>query len=142
MKLLGTRPSNLHIRPNMVNFVEEDEQGLHFHYAINEPWTLYLGERLIYRKKAKMNVIEKAWERDFYSLLELRICLDAYMALQSRKNFDLMVNGTIVSLRHFEVVFLRQEIESVVRQMKEEVGKWEIRPPEQRVPLEHLYAVS
>lgn len=142
MKLLKTKQEILQIRPNMVNYIEEDERGLHFHYATNEPWALYLGSQVLYRKEAKMNVIEQAWERDFYSLLELRIQLDSYLASGSKNPLELNVKDAIVPLRHFEVLFLRQEIEGIVRFIKAENGKWEVRPVGQRVPTEHLYAVS
>lgn len=135
-------PKGFNIKPNMVNYIEEDKRGLHFHYALNKPRTLYFGDAVLYRKEPKMAVIEQAWERDFYSLLELRISLDAFLALETKENFDLEIKGESVQLRHFEVMFLRKEIESVVRSMKDEPSGWEIRPEGQRVPDEHLYAVS
>lgn len=141
MKMMGIKKAKLELRPNMVNFLHEDERGLHLHYSLNKPWTLYLGDWILYRKEAKMTVIEQAWERDFYSLLELRISLDAYLALDTKKNLKLKVKGKLVHLRHFEVLFLRREIESIVRSMKGEPGGWEIRPEGQQVPDEHLYAV-
>lgn len=142
MKMLGTKQGNLEIRPNMVNYVEEDERGLHFHFSLNKPWTLYLGDWILYRKEAKMTVIENAWERDFYSLLDLRIHLDTYMASGNTEMLTLEIKGQVVHLLPVEVMFLRKEIESIVRWMKFETNKWELRPVGQRVPEEHLYAMN
>lgn len=110
----------IQLRPNMVNYLEDTEQGLTYHYATNKPWTLYLGNLILYRKTERMAVVEKAWERKLETFLNLRIQLDAYMVSRRNKGIDLVLNGQTVHLRTAEVIYLRQEIESLVRVMKAE----------------------
>lgn len=140
--MLGTKQEIFQVRPNIVNYIEENEQGLHFHYSLNKPWTLYFGNAVLFRKEPQMSVIEQAWERDFDALLDLRIQLDRHMASGTNQSLKLEVNGVAVELLYVEVLFLRNEIESIVRELKFEMNKWELRPVGQRVPTEHEYAMN
>lgn len=107
----------LRMAPNIVNYIEWGEAGLDLHYATNKPVALYLGDRVLYRRKEKMNVIKNAWSLNPGALMKLSTELQRYLGDEPRDTkeaFHFKVKEQMLTFTFVDAMFLKEDVDAIL----------------------------
>lgn len=107
----------LRVAPNIVNYIEWGESGLDLHYATNKPVALYLGDRVLYRRKEKMKVIRNAWSLNPGQLMKLSNELHLYLENEQRDKsepFHFTVKEETLTFPYVDALFLKEDVDAIL----------------------------
>ena len=103
-------PKKVQIVPNIVHYVERDKDGISLHYPKHLGWTIYLGEKLVYRRPVNMCVIHQAWEAKASIINDVISEIENGLNRSKKKTFTVTVNGQSLPLRLQDALLLRGEL--------------------------------